>query len=321
MPNENVIEQTPGSVDGQNHAQEGEVDVWDEGFDIDSYEPTEGRSEAIEGDKTPQEGQPLTEGENPLKSDDTQEHDPGSEDNGEEEIDRQKLEELYRSQESLSLEKPIVVKYKGKYIDISDAKELKDLAERGIMATQKAQELSEYKRMMDGLTPEDIELLKRARSGDEKAIEALVNKGPVAQNPEPVRQAEEIAQEIINQPYADQFRQTMSLVPPEQKQAFVENPQLLAALKKDFDDGVAQRLMPIVERNIAVRGMDFFSAYRDAVLTNQSRGSGAGQTMDKRAMEMSAMPHPGSSTNERPASKDVWDMDRDEFEKLMRRAR
>jgi len=287
-----------GSEEGATEGGTG-VDVWDEDFDVDSVE-------------SDMDGQPA--------GSDAQGEEPAETESAKEESDRELLEKLYREQleGEVEFDRPLVIKYKGKYLDIKSAKELKDLAEKGVMATQKASELAEYKRMLEGIDPDDIELIRRARAGDVDAANALLQKGPAPEPmPENYSQAERIAQEILGAPYAEEFREAVSLVPESQRQMFVENPALLGGLKADFENGTAQKLMPKVERYMAVQGMDFISAYRQAAMEVIGK---AGERESK-AKQLSSAPSVGQSVIGEPPPKDVWDMSKEEFESLMTRMR
>ena len=275
------------------------VDVWDEDFDIDG----------VESDRDGHAAGSESQGDEPAETEPVGE-----------ESDRELLEKLYREQleGDVEYDRPLVIKYKGKYLDIRDAKELKDLAEKGVMATQKASELAEYKRMLEGIDPDDIELIRRARAGDVDAANALLQKGPAPEPmPESFSEAERIAQEILSAPYAEQFREAVNLVPESQRKMFVESPALLAGLKADFENGTAQKLMPKVERNMAVQGMDFISAYRQAAM----EVIGKSEERESKAKQLSSAPSVGQSVIGEPPQRDIWDMSKEEFEALESRMR
>ena len=229
------------------------------------------------------------------------------------------LEAQYRAQlgSDEKLPKPILVKYKGKYIDVQTVDELRDLAERGVMATQKAAELAEIKRSLEGISQEDIDLLRRARQGDREALEALVS-SPSSPQPDPaLSEAETVAREILESPYAEKIKATMQMVPPQQREVFAQNPQMLRALQRDFEDGTAEKLMPTVERLVAVRGMDFLSAYRQAAI----EVLGSQESRQQQAKSLSANPGARASVTDHQPEPDIWEMSSEDFRRLMDKAR
>ena len=170
-----------------------------------------------------------------------------------------------------------------------------------------------------GISEEDIELLRKARMGDTESAQRLLAKEagnePVDDTTlDAVNQVETIAQEVISKPYAEDFKQTLSLIPEGQREQYAYNPQFMAGLKADFDNGIAQKLYPLVEKYVAVKGMDFIDAYRQAGLEV------FGKDREAKANAIASKPKRGSSvTKEEP--KDVWSMDSEEFNRIMSKTR
>jgi hypothetical protein len=221
------------------------------------------------------------------------------------------LDDMYRQQldSEAKLDKPVLIKYKGKVIDVNDANELRDLAERGIAATYKLQEAAEIRKQYEGITPEDIELLKRFKAGDTSVVDELAVERPTVDTT--TEEVNSIASEILSAPYAEQFKSFVEVLPPMDKQQLSSNPRLLNGLKIDFESGTAQKLMPLVERYVSVNGMDFISAYTKAGKEVLSKDSARKKTME----QLSATPKPNTSVNTTPPT-DVWSLDSETFRKL-----
>ncbi len=271
-------------VENQQDSTESVSDVWSEDFDVNDENSSSGSQEA-EAQQT-------------------------------ENIDWDaKYQEQRTEKADTKLPEPILVKYKGKILDIDTVGELRDLAERGISATQKLQEIAEERKALGGITNDDIELLNRLKSGDTSVVEELAKpKDDVVQN-EAIKAVDTIAGEILQSPYSDSFKSMVTILPQADKTRLSSDPQLLSALKKDFDDGVAQKLMPLLERNIAVKGMPFIEAYKQAGIDVFS-GSQRRKTADK----LTSQPKATSSIKDEP-QEDIWSMDSDKFNALMSRGR
>jgi hypothetical protein len=253
------------------------VDVWDENFDIDSAAES---SSELEDEQT----QPETE------------------------VD---LESLYREQissEDIKLDKPILIKYKGKVVDVNDVNEIRDMMERAVAATYKLQEAAEIRKQYEGITPEDIELLKRFKQGDTSVVEELAVERPSVDTA--TNEVDQIASEILQSDYAEQFRESVAVLGPKDKELLSTNPQVLNGLKIDFEKGIAQKVMPVAERLMAVKGLPFLEAYAEAGKQVIERG-GAQKVKQE---QLSAAPKTGSVNTTPPT--DVWSMDTETFKKL-----
>jgi hypothetical protein len=221
------------------------------------------------------------------------------------------LDAIYKQQleSDAKLDKPIFIKYKGKVIDINDANELRDLAERGIVATYKLQEAAEIRKQYEGITPEDVELLRRFKAGDTSVIQDLAVERPQVDTTS--EQINTIASEILSAPYAEQFKGFIDVLPPVDKQKLSSDPRILAGLKIDFDNGTAQKLMPLVERYVSINGMDFLSAYTKAGKEVLNKDSARKDSME----QLTAAPKSTTSVN-KTAPTDVWSMSSEAFRKL-----
>jgi hypothetical protein len=293
--------------------QQQEVDVWEsEEFDINN------NPEAVGGSDTDEIGGEHTETEE--QTDKQQPEDEVSESNVSD------WEAKYKEQiqnPDAKLDKPILLKVKGKIIELDTVNDIRDLAERGIGSTAKFQEMAEQRKFIQelenaGISKEDIDLLVKARRGDAEAANALLGKEPPQQvqtqdttvSPE----AEAVAQEIIDAPYANEAKEALSLIPEEQRNQLVTNPQFLRGIKTDFERGVAQKLMPKVEKYVLVNGMDFLSAYAKA--GQEVFGNG----VDEKAKTLTSKPRVGSSVMKQEPQ-DPWSMDDETFRRAMENIR
>jgi len=220
------------------------------------------------------------------------------------------LDDMYKQQldSEAKLDKPVLIKYKGKVIDVNDANELRDLAERGIVATYKLQEAAEIRKQYEGITPEDIELLKRFKAGDTSVVEELAVERPTVDTT--ADEINTISNEILQSDYAEQFRESMAVLNPKDKELLSTSPQVLNGLKIDFEKGIAQKVMPVAERLMAVKGLPFLQAYAEAGKQVIER-DGAQKVKQE---QLSAAPKTGSVNTTPPT--DVWSLDSETFRKL-----
>jgi hypothetical protein len=234
-------------------------------------------------------------------------------------VDDVNWDSLYKEQLNASdakLDKPILLKVKGKILEIDNLQDIRDLAERGTAATAKFQEMAEQRKFIQklesaGISEEDIDLLRRARMGDTEATQQLLAKEAGAEPmPDNVIEAEQVAQEILTSDHADAVKDTLSLIPEGQREQYAYNPQFMRGLKADYDAGIAQKIMPTVEKYVMVKGMPFIEAYAKAgqeVFGNQRQ---------EKAKSLTAKPTVGSSVKKQEPA-DVWAMGSDAFKNAM----
>jgi hypothetical protein len=276
---ETLMDATPSQEEASQDNSEQQVDVWSEDFDV-TTQPT---AEVNPQDKP-----------------------------ADDEVNKDvNLEDLYKQQlasQDAKLDKPILVKYKGKVVDIDDINELRDMAERSIAATVKLQEAAELRKQYEGITQEDIELLRRFKDGDTSVINELaVDRAPENQ----ISEVDTIATEILSAPYAEQFKGFVDILNPADRKLLASNPRVLGGLKVDFENGTATKLMPLVERKMAINGMDFLTAYKEAGREVMEHGDTRKQSVE----QLTATPAPTTSVKQQP-KQDVWSMDSSTFKKL-----
>ena len=286
-----------GNVNVPADSKTAQIDVWDENYKLDG--------------ELPIDGEPNKETTEQVETLDEQQS---------EQVDWEARYKEQLQSGDKELDKPLLLKFKGKVLEINTVDDLRDLAERGLGSTAKFQEMAEQRKLIQklesaGISEEDIDLLRRARLGDTEATQILLAKE--AGNPpvdDTVIEAENIAQEILTSDYADKFKDTLSLIPEGQRQQYAYDTRFMKGLKTDFDNGVAQKLIPMVEKYVMVKGMDFLEAYAKAgqeVFGNQRQ---------EKAKSLTAKPTVGSSVTKQEPT-DIWAMDDETFRRAMSNVR
>lgn len=198
----------------------------------------------------------------------------------------------YKTKGLGKLDKPLVVKRKGKLYDLTDLDQIRDLVERGLDSTIKNQELAKLRR----------ELLQ-AKNPDATAEELdSVSKE---------HEVEQVAQKILNSSYAEDFKQLASQLPEQVTQQMRSDPRMLEAFSVDVESGLAQKIMPKAQRYMDIDGLDFKEAYLKAggeLMQSEQRRS---ESVDR----LTAVPK--STGNVETKERSIWDIPDDEFQALM----
>jgi len=277
------------SVTDTQPEQPSEVNFWDEKFDVkDGVTPTEQPTDVT----ATENGKTVT--------------DPQSDNTDYTELYAKQLD----SETDRQLDNPILLKHKGKVIDISSAKELRDLAERGLGSTAKYQEMAEQRKMLDGITPEDIDMLRQFKAGDQSVLNELST--PRESNND--NDIDTVARTILDSSYADDFKGLVGNLSATDKTMLSTDSRVLRGLQIDFESGTAQKLMPLVERQMTVNGLPFLEAYTTA---GEEMFSG---NREKAGEQLVSQPSATSSVTTAP-EQDAWAMDSDSFNKIMSRGR
>ena len=236
------------------------------------------------------------------------------------------LDARYKAQmddKDAKLDKPIVIKLKGKVYEIDSVNELKSLAELGSNATRKYQEIAEHRRTIDfmqdnDLTVDDLQGMFGQTTGQE----------PMMRTEEDAleRSANDIAAEILNGSNAEAFQQMAALLPDGVKTEMSRNPEMLSAFNNDVESGLAQAIMPQVERMMAVKGIPFMQAYVEVGSEYVSKQSQPSQLVpevvepkpDAKKQMLKAQPKPKATVSKTGAlsSADIDKMTDEEFEKF-----
>ena len=217
--------------------------------------------------------------------------------------DLQAMYDTQRSDPEAKLAQPVLIKINGNVHKVESVKELKALAEKGVSYTQKTQTLAKEKREAEflrdnNITREDLNALIASRG------QAPVEVDVAAQ------EVDELAQGILSGSHADAFKETASMLPQDVQSEMTTNPQLLQGFYDDVSTGLAQKIMPKVERLMAVNGMSFMQAY----VTAGDLLQGQNKQVNDSATKLRSQPK-SNTTELESGSPDVWAMDDSEFEK------
>jgi hypothetical protein len=218
------------------------------------------------------------------------------------------LEALYIAQNDSdeSLTKPLIIKFKGKTHKLESMNELRELAERGLGATKKYQELSEQRKLFETL---------EANGYNKEALLQLVTAdkgGKLEEVDHSSVEVDGVAQEILNSSYADTFKEVVSDLPSDVTEQMRADANMLKAFAVDVESGLAKAIMPEVSRLIDIRGMDFKEAYIQAAkkhLSNQ-------ESVQSKRKVLKA--EPTSSSNIQTSNVDIWSMSDAEFDKYFK---
>ena len=154
------------------------------------------------------------------------------------------LDDLYATQigdADAKLDKPVLIKVDGEVIKLDTINDLRDMAERGTSVTKKFQKLADDRRALEA---------QLAELGQEPNVVS-----------DDVNEVDSVATEILQSSYADVFTADVSSLPNEAKKVLSTNPQMLKGLAMDYESGFAQKVIPQVKREMAVKGISFIDAY------------------------------------------------------------
>jgi hypothetical protein len=225
------------------------------------------------------------------------------------------LNELYKSriEENIKLDTPILLKNGEAIVDVDNYKDAKDLMERGLDYTKKTQALAQYRDVIGYLEDNgllDKEVLDRVVRG-----EALIEE-PIQRQEQDVKahESELLAQKILESDTAEDFRGVVSQLPDEVKDEMRVNPELMNGIFVDVQNGVAQKLMPLTQKLMAVKGLDFVSAYVEAGNELLVNGKQVNQNTDR----LKNVPKSrGNQRKTKYTREDIFDMDDSDFEKYL----
>ena len=82
--------------------------------------------------------------------------------------------------------------------------------------------------------------------------------------------------------------------------------------QSNIQDGLAQKVLPIVERTMAIKGLDFVTAYTQAVQSLEG-----GSPMPKKTNPLTAEPRGNTLGVKAEPKQDVWSMSSDDFKQYM----
>ncbi len=209
-----------------------------------------------------------------------------------EEVKEVDLDQLYADQlddRDMALDKPLLIKVNGNTHTIDNVNEMRELMERGLNYTKKMQDLASQR--------------KELEEGINRDVDTSVNAEV---------EVETIASDILNSNYADDFKQAVSMLPEGMQSEMRNDASLLQDFYTDVQSGLAQKIMPQVERLMSVNNMSFEQAY----FTAGQKYDTASQTQ-QRGQEQKQMlrSQPKPTTSQVSTQKSVNDMSDTEFDK------
>jgi len=218
------------------------------------------------------------------------------------------LEKLYQEQQEkgFNLEKPIVAKVDGKLLKIDDPKDVASLINKGLDYTKKTQELAQYRNTLQFLSENGLDNIDALK----QALVQGVNPEAIQETPAEVNEVEQVASTILSSPDADDFKSLVSQLPDEAKGLLQSDARVLSGLYGDFKSGLAQQALPLVHQYMAVKGMDFISAYLTAGSDIKNNSQKASAKKDVLSSEPKAK---GKKT--KLVDKDLFELSDEEFEK------
>jgi hypothetical protein len=236
--------------------------------------------------------------------------DEPSDDNGQD----KDLEGLYRSQiddTDSSFDKPVYLKINGEVMEVSNINDLRNLAEQGAGAQRAFQQIAKDVKTIDFLRDNDISM--------EDLNAVIANRGVTPKYREEIppatMQVNKLIEEIEHAPYRDEFISSVEQLPAEVTKEIGSNPALLHDLAKEFSEGYAQKIMPHIKKEMAIKGLPFIEAYKSVglrLLDYEERKAGVDK--DK----VSSQPKPKQSV---PTRVDVDKMSTEEFNRYIAKLR
>ncbi len=225
------------------------------------------------------------------------------------------LDDLYSAQiasEDSKLEKPILIKVNGAVIEVDNINDLKNMAEKSVGSTQKFQAIAQHKKTLQFMEDNNISEQDLNQLITDRGLQPVQsdNEGG-SQNME---QVETIANEILNSDYAEAFQDGLKIVPEDIRETMSSNPQLLSDLAGDYQSGLAQKIMPTVNKYMNVNGLSFFEAYAKAG-QELSEPTDVQDANNKRVQTLRAEPKSNTRSAPRNQSVKVSDLSDDDFDK------
>ncbi len=202
------------------------------------------------------------------------------------------LDDLYITQnqsKDSKLDKPVLIKINGVTHEIDNVDEMRNLMERGLNHTQKMQELAKQRKEFEDSN--------------------RVDEDPSAVTDTTAVEVDEIANDILSSSYAESFQSDVSTLPSSVRSELSSNPQMLRGLSIDYQSGLAQKVVPQVAREMAVKGLSFRDAYM-SIAGKQNQQSQATE-----ASKNTLASQPKQNTNGVAQSQDVDSMSDKDFDK------
>jgi len=270
------------STDAQvNDTDAAPVDVWDEDYNVDDVD-SDGSEDA---------------------------QDEANPDAPEEVAATNPTDDDYKSQNDnadAKLDKPILIKLKGKVVEVSNVAEMRNLMELGLGATSKYREMAEGRKTLQFMEDNSIDM---------ETLTGIVNnrgQEPVVPDVsyETDTQLESIATEIQNSNYIDTFREVATMLPADVTDAIRSNPQALQGFKNDISTGrLDSSKMHEIDKLVAIKGMNFQDAYVQVTTGSRTKQE------ENAAESRNTLTSQPKNTQVSSAPKSVWDMTDEEYDR------
>ena len=175
---------------------------------------------------------------------------------------------------------PVQVRVGDRTVEVNSREELLALASKGLdsvnIVPNKDSDNDKFMQQ-GGLTQDDLRVLIAAKGGDANAIAKLAQMGNVdldeidaddASSFQPTfnlqqqSEVEQVASGILkDEAHAAAFKQTLTSVPESFQQAITQDAGRLSAFSEHIRSGLAEKVIPMVQKELALRGGDFFQTY------------------------------------------------------------
>ncbi len=243
---------------------------------------------------------------------------------------------------------PIEVEVNGRKIQIDSQKELLELAQKGIdsvnIVPNSDSENDEFMKQ-GNLTQDDLRLVIAAKGGDKNAIAKLAEMGKLDLDdiePEDAGQyqsqfnlqtqseVEKVAGDILaDEVHATAFKHTLSSVPTDFQQEITKDAARLSAFSNHIKSGLAEKVIPLVQKELALKGGNFFEAYarigsqvaagqdnrpKETSVNNERKMSTREKKMRDRA---NGSNRNGNKKTSQTEAEEVQSMSDEDFEKLV----
>ncbi len=202
------------------------------------------------------------------------------------------------------LDKPILIKLKGKVIEVSNVSEMRNLMELGLGATAKYRDMADDRKTIQFMSDNNIDM---------DALTSLVNsRGQdvvTTDNSQYTIHIDTIAKEIESSNYVDTFRDVASMMPDDVIDIIKTNPNALAGFRNDVSSGrLTATAMHEIDKLTAIKGMSFQDAYVQVTTNTATKNKVA----DESRNTLTSQP---KNTQVSSAPKSVWDMTDSEYDK------
>jgi len=205
---------------------------------------------------------------------------------------------LQNEDEGATFDKPMLVKLKGKVVEVSNINEMRNLVERGLGASKKYMDMAEDRKTIQFMTDNNISMDTLTQIVNGRGEEVVESESDV----------DRVAYEIQNSDYVDDFRSIASMLPSDVQDMVSSDAGALAGLRNDIVNGkLTVDSMDKIDRLVAINGMDFKSAYQK--VTNEPIDNSRDERAEQSRNTLQNQPK-NTQTKTAPAQpKSVWDMD------------